>query len=197
MLISKTFLSFSLIYEDSPYCPCPILVLRAGLWRVHEGFIHLFSLCSVICAAISFVPTPGNGGAAESSVSYAAALSSLAGKHAFLGGALCGVSFATMLFSHYGHFRHIWLQIPCAERAALRKLSSTSHRCSLHRIHFPGFGRSFSDEQGCPLQRMNEAVLLCCLSSSDSPPFKDCFPMTLYGCCRLDFPCREGTAAPS
>lgn len=73
MLISKIFF-FSLIYEAS-LMSMPYFVLRA--FGAQVSFIQLFSLCVFIYAAISFVPTPGNSGAAESS--FYLIFSSLAG----------------------------------------------------------------------------------------------------------------------
>ena len=71
----------------------------------HEGFIHLFSLCVFfIYAAISFVPTPGNGGAAESMFLRHISLS-LAGYMLFW--AVLVWRFCYYAFLHYGHFRHI------------------------------------------------------------------------------------------
>lgn len=167
MLISKTFF-FSLIYEIA-LMSMPYFVLRA--FGVHESFIHLFSLCVFIYAAISFIPTPGNGGAAESM--FYAIFSSLAGNMLFwavlVWRFLCYYAFLIM-----GIFVIFTNSMRGKRAYKKRKLSSTVSSVQFTDTFFPVADR-VSDTVNNLAQRMNQNGTCFVVCPVADTPYTDDF----------------------
>lgn len=189
MLISKTFF-FSLIYEIA-LMSMPYFVLRA--FGVHEGFIHLFSLCVFIYAAISFIPTPGNGGAAESM--FYAIFSSLAGNMLFwavlVWRFLCYYAFLIM-----GIFVIFTNSMRGKGNVKKRKLSSTASSVQFTDTFFP-VSDGVSQTVDSLAQRMNEAGYCCVVCPSSDTAFKDCFSYDVIRVPSVRFPFAGKVPLPS
>lgn len=168
MLISKTFF-FSLVYEAS-LMSMPYFVLRA--FGVHESFFQLFSLCVFIYAAISFIPTPGNSGAAESS--FYAIFSSLAGGMLFwavlVWRFLCYYAFLAM-----GIFVIFTNSMRGKKNRKNRKLSSTVSSIQFTDTFYPVADKVAETVDSLAV-RMNETGTCCVVCPTADSPSKDDYP---------------------
>lgn len=167
MLFAKIFF-FSLIYQVS-ILSIPFFVLRA--FGSDQGWLSVFCLCVFIYAAIAYIPTPGNAGAAEGS--FYAIFSSLNSGYLF---------WAVLIWRFFCYYGFLLMGLGLYATSSIKVKRGANKRRPRRMVSSVQFADSFypvvdgvSRVVGNYAARMNEGEYACVVCPRAPVPYRDEF----------------------